>query len=316
MNYRAGPDVRSPGIDLVLTRLIKDPLVHFLVVGAVIFAVSYWIHPPAADSAGQITITAEDVEKMRTTIALVQGRPATDAEISSLIEARVREEVMYREALAAGLDRDDTVVRNRLIEKMRFLTENVAEPPAPSDAALEAYFAAQAERFRIPARVTFEQVFFGTERRGERARADAAAALPGLQKRRDTLPPTELAKLGDPLPLWNRYDVMPSGDVALAFGDEFAAGLAPIEVGAWQGPIQSRYGWHAVRVIERSAERQPALAEVHDAVQTAYINERRDADNEARYQAMRERYEVVVDPAPAASPTATVPTPAAAEPGR
>lgn len=297
----------------MLPKLIKDPLVHFLVVGAAIFAASYWLNPPAADTAGQITITADDVEKMRTTIALVQGRPATPAEVDKLIEARIREEVMYREALAAGLDRDDAMVRSRLIEKMTFLTENVAEPPAPTDAELETYFAAQAERFRIPALVTFEHVFFGTERRGERAKADAAAAIAGLQKRRDALTPAELAKVGDPLPLWNRYDAMSARDVALAFGDEFAAGLAPLEPGNWQGPIQSRYGWHAVRVVERSAERQPTLAEVRDAVQTAYVNEKRAAENEARYRAMRDRYDVVVDTAPVAAPAAAA---AAPEPGR
>lgn len=291
-----------------MPKLIKDPLVHFLVVGALLFGVSYWLNPPEADSAGQITITAEDVEKMRTTIELVQGRPATTAEVDALVETRVREEVMYREALATGLDRDDTLVRNRLIEKMRFLTENVAEPPAPTDEELATYFEAQASRFQIPAQVTFEHVFFGAERRGERARTDAAAALAGLRRGSKTLSQTDLAKLGDPLPLWNRYDAMPDRDVALAFGDEFAAGLAPIEPGAWQGPIQSRYGWHVVRVVERSAERQPALDEVREAVQTAYLNERRDAENEARYRAMRERYDVVIDTTPVA------PAPAAAAP--
>lgn len=299
----------------MLLKLIKDPLVHFLVVGAAIFAVSYWLNPPEADSTGQITITAEDVEKMRNTIALVQGRPATEAEVTSLIEARIREEVMYREALATGLDRDDTVVRNRLIEKMTFLTENVAEPPAPTDEELATYFAAQSGRFVIPARVTFEHVFFGTERRGERARADAAAALGGLQKSNKPMSLAELVKAGDPLPLWNRYDAMPNSDVALAFGDEFAAGLAPIAPGTWQGPIQSRYGWHLVRVIERSPERQPELDEVRDAVQTAYITERRDTENKARYEAMRGRYKVIIDTAAIASQTAT-PTPAAGEPSR
>ncbi len=297
----------------MLPKLIKDPLVHFLFVGAALFAVFYWLNPPAADSAGEITITAEDVEKMRSTIALVQGRPATDAEVSNLIEARVREEVMYREALATGLDRDDTVVRNRLIEKMRFLTENVAEPPAPTDDDLATYFAAQSGHFRVPAMVTFEHAFFGTERRGERAKEDAAAAVGGLQKSNKPMSLAELSKVGDPLPLWNRYDAMPNRDVALAFGDEFAAGLSPIEPGAWQGPIKSRYGWHAVRVVERSTERQPALAEVREAVQTAYLNERREAENEARYRAMRERYDVVVEPAAAASPLPQAAAPAATE---
>lgn len=282
-------------------RLIKDPLVHFLVVGAAIFAASYWFNPPEADTAGDITITAADIAKMRTTIELVQGRAATDAEVDKLIDAQVQEEVLYREALAAGLDRDDTLVRNRLIEKMRFLTENVAEPPPPAEGELEAYFAANAGLFRIPARATFEHVFFGKEKRGDRVEADAAAALPGMRRRSGAIPMAELAKLGDPLPLWNRYDGMSDRDVALAFGDEFAAGLAAVEPGTWQGPVQSRYGWHLVRVAERTPERQPALAEVRDAVQTAFLTEKRDAENQARYQAMRDRYRVVIEPAPAST---------------
>jgi peptidyl-prolyl cis-trans isomerase C len=295
MIYRAAPQEI-----LVFEKLIKDPLTHFLLAGAAIFAVSYWLNPPEPDATAQITVSATDVAKMRNTIALMQGRPATDEEVNALIEVRIREEVMVREALAAGLDRDDTVVRNRLIEKMRFLTENVVEPPPPADDELEAYFAAQAERFHIPALVTFEHVFFGTERRGERTRADAAAALPGLRKLRDPLTTQALAKLGDPLPLWNRYESMTLSDVALAFGDEFAAGLTPLEPGNWQGPLQSRFGWHPVRVIERSSARQPALAEIRDAVLMAWLNEKRQAENEARYREMRERYNVVVEAAGAA----------------
>lgn len=277
----------------------KDPLVHFLAIGALIFGLSLWLNPPEAD-AGDIVVSAADVTALRETFALVQGRPATDEEVAALIEAQVREEVMYREALAQGLDSDDTVVRNRLIEKMRFLTENVGEPLPPTEAELAAYFAANAERFRVPAQVTFEHVFFGREQRGERAAADAAAALPRIRARQDADLPA-LAALGDPLPLWNRYDRMPAGDVALAFGEEFAAGLVPLEAGSWQGPVPSRYGWHLVRVVERSAGRDPALAEVRDIVEAAWLGERRQAENEARYRAMRERYEVVVEAAGAAA---------------
>ncbi len=281
-------------------KLLKDPLVHFLLVGAVIFGVSLWLNPPEPTVAGKIVVTATDVTKMRDTIALVQGRPATDAEVNALIEAHIREEVMYREALATGLEQDDTVVRNRLIEKMRFLTENVAEPPLPTDAELDSWFNARADQFRIPALVTFEHVFFGNEKRGDRARPDAVATLPNLRARKDSLSPDALAKMGDQLPLWNRYDNMTASDVALAFGDQFAAGLQPLEAGTWQGPIESRFGWHLVRVVERAPERQPALAEIHEAVQTAYLNEQRQAGNEERYRAMRERYDVVVEAAGAA----------------
>jgi len=279
---------------------LKDPLAHFLLIGAALFAVWFYLNPPVAESSGDIVVTAGDVEKMRQTVALVQGRPGTDDEVNAVIEAHIREEVLYREALAAGLDRDDTLVRNRLIEKIRFLTENVGEPPLPTVPELEAYFAQNAERFRIPATVTFEQVFFALESRGERARSDAAAALPRMNALRAPQTQEQLARLGDPLPLWNRYDAMTTRDVGLAFGDEFAAGLAQVEPGAWAGPVQSRFGWHLVRVVERAGERQPALAEIRDTVETAVMNERRVADNEARFRAMRERYDVVVEAAGAA----------------
>jgi len=302
MIYLQRPSGEGAG---TMKKLIQDPLTHFLLVGAVIFAVSYWLNPPGTEAATEIVIAPDDVAKMRETIALVQGRPATDGEVNDVIEARIREEVLYREALAMGLDSDDTIVRNRLIEKMRFLTENVGEPPLPTDAELEAWFAGQQDRFRIPPRVTFEHVFFATERRGERAESDAIASLRGLRSRRDTLTPAMLAELGDPLPLWNRYDDMPVGDVGLAFGDEFATALAPIDAGSWEGPMRSRFGWHLVRVVDRSPERQPALAEIRDAVQTAYLNERRQADNEVRYRAMLERYDVRVEAAGAASDAST-----------
>ncbi len=280
----------------MMEKLAKDPLVHFLLVGAAIFAVSSWMNPPESDAAGEIVISSVDVTKMRDTIALMQGRPATDEEVNAVIEAQIREEVLYREGLAMGLDRDDALVRNRVIEKMRFLTENVGEPPLPTAADLETWFNGQQDRFRVPAATTFEHVFFAPELRGDRAEADATAALPGLRTR-DNPTPAILAQLGDALPLWNRYDNMTANDVALAFGDDFAAAIALLAPGSWEGPIRSRFGWHLVRVVNRSAERQPALAEIRDAVQSAYLNEQRVAGNEARYRTLRERYDVTVEAA-------------------
>lgn len=296
-----------------MPKLLKDPLVHFLLVGAAIFALSYWLNPPAADTENEILISAGDVAKMRDQIALVQGRPATDEEVNGVIETQIREEVLYREALAMGLDRGDTTVRTRLVEKMRFLTENVGEPPLPGAAELETWFNERQERFRIPPLVTFEHVFFAIEKRGARAETDAAAALPRLRASRDTTPAT-FGQMGDPLPLWNRYDNIPETDVGLIFGQEFADGMAPLEPGTWHGPMRSRFGWHLVRVVARSAERQPAFAEIRDAVQTAYIDEQRQAGNEARYRAMRERYDVTVEAAGAAPEAPVAGDPVAAEP--
>lgn len=299
-----------------MAKLLKDPLVHFLLVGAAIFGLSYWLNPPTAEGDTGIIISAADVAKMRDQIALIQGRSATDEEVNALIEVQIREEVLYREAMAMGLDRDDTMVRNRLIEKMRFLTENVGEPPLPNATELEMWFNVRQEQFRIPSQVTFEHVFFAIEHRGERTESDAAAVLPRLRARREALTPAQLAAFGDPLPLWNRYDNMSQTDVALAFGEEFATAIAPLEAGTWSGPIRSRFGWHVVRVVDRTAERQPPLAEIQEAVQTAYLNEQRQAGNEARYRAMRERYDVTVEAAGAAPTEPVAAEPQVTEPAR
>lgn len=279
-----------------MKRILSDPLLHFLLIGIVIFAVSYAVNPPAPDESNRIVIDGARIARLRENITLLQGRPATDEEVAAVVDSTVREEVLYREALVMGLDQDDTVIRNRMIEKMRFLTENVGDPPLPSDDQLRAYFAANAERFRLPASMTFEQVYFSPDVRGDRAPADAEAAVARLRARGTPSSPEALAAIGDPLPLWTRYEVMSTADISIAFGEDFLAGITGLQEGEWRAPVRSRYGWHAVRVLARAAARDPSLEEVRTQVETAYLDELRRTANEDRYRQMRERYEVVVEP--------------------
>jgi hypothetical protein len=178
-----------------MLRLLKDPLVHFLLIGVALFAISAWRGEAVRGGRERITITAEQVAKVRETASLTQGRPPTDAELADLIESTVREEVLYREAVALRLDKDDDEVRRRLVEKMSYLTQDLADPAPSSEQELRAFYAASPELFTIPALVSFDQVFFSPNERGAALEADAAAGLVALRAGKSPM------EVGDHTPL-------------------------------------------------------------------------------------------------------------------
>jgi parvulin-like peptidyl-prolyl isomerase len=187
-------------------------------------------------------------------------------ELERLVTDAIREEVYYREALALGLDVDDTVVRQRLIEKMRELTENVVDP-VPADTDLEAWFAVNRERFRIPELVSFDHIFFSPEDRGDSVVADAETALEAL--RRGVAPDG----FGDRTPLSGRFEAADAARVRTLFDDALAAAVFAAEENLWIGPFESGFGWHVVRVTASTAARDPAYAEVEERVRDVYAAE-------------------------------------------
>ena len=265
--------------------LRKDPLIHFLVIGGLLFAFLSWMggEPPPE----QIVISADRVAELSRSAALLQGRPPTEAELERLVEEAIREEVYYRRALALGLDVDDDEVRRRLIEKMAYVTENVADPEPP-EADLRAYFEQNAERFRIPELVTFDQVFFSPRMRGETAQADAEAALAALRVGGDP------AGNGDSTPLAGRFDDADPDRVRVLFGEALTAAVFAAEPGDWIGPYESDFGWHLVRVSARSAARDPAFAEVEAQVRSDFAAARLEQANQAAFDAMRAYFDIAV----------------------
>ena len=266
--------------------LRKDPLVHFLLIGALMFAGLTLLSP--GERPESILITADTVERLRESATLLQGRPPTDEELAALVADAVRDEVYYREALAQRLDADDSVVRQRLIEKMRELNENVVDP-VPPETDLEAWFAENAARFRIPELVTFDHVFFSPRERGEAVRADAEGALAALAAGADA------ATVGDSTPLGARFAAADAERVRVLFGDELTAAVFAAGLDRWIGPFESGFGWHLVRVVERSALRDPGFAEVEDVVREAYAAERLRAANAEALARMLERFDVRVE---------------------
>jgi peptidyl-prolyl cis-trans isomerase C len=270
-----------------MTNFLKDPLLHFLILGAALFAVSLWRDDQEA--ADRILISEAQVERISAATALMRGRPPTEEELAEVIEPTIRDEVFYREALALGLDVDDDEVRRRLIEKMQYLTENLADPEPPSDEALRRYYEERPQLFTVPETVTFEQVFFSPQMRGDAVDADAAAALDALQGGADA------AGVGDRTPLGLRFDDAPRERVEVLFSDALTGAVFTMEPGQWQGPYRSDFGLHVVRLLERSPARLPSYDEARAQVASAYAAEQRAERNAVEYARMRSRYDVVIE---------------------
>jgi hypothetical protein len=215
-----------------------------------------------------------------------------------LIDDYIREEVLYREALAMGLDRDDTIVRRRLRQKLEFLTEETVETVAPSDAELQTFLQQHANAFRVEPRLAFQHVYLSRNRRGDATDTEARELLAQLSTGDAATGPTAL---GDPFLLPHEFALSSCSEIARLFGDAFATQLQDLEPGRWAGPIASGYGLHLVYVRERVDGRVPALAEVRQAVQREWFAARRKAVNEQFYQRLRAQYTVVVEQPQAAS---------------
>jgi hypothetical protein len=277
-----------------LRRLLREPLLHFLVAGAVLFAVHRLLHPPADGPAAshRIEVTEDDLRQL--SLAWVaQGRPRpTPEQMRSLVESRIREEILYREALALGLDRGDTIVKRRMAQKMEFLAEDLSALHEPPTGELRAWFEGNAERFALPPRATFRHLYFSPDRRGTRARDDAARALEQLAGKPAERPGR--VALADPFMFQDYYGDRAFDELAAAFGRPFAEALFELPPGSWRGPIESGYGWHLVFLDSLTPSRLPAFEEVESDVRSAWVAAQREAFKRRAYEEMRTRYEVVL----------------------
>jgi hypothetical protein len=246
---------------------------------------------PAAPAPDRIEVDAARVEQIAQGFARTWQRPPTQAELDALVEEFVREEIYYREAVAMGLDRDDTIVRRRMRQKLGFLSEDLAPIAEPDDAALARHLAAHRDRYRIEPRIALRQIFVSRDRRGDAANGEAQALLVRLVAD----PALELA--GDPTMLPASLPLSSSSEIARVFGKEFAAATAELATGQWSGPVESGFGLHLVFVESREEGRDPLLEEVRDALRDDWQSDARAAANEAFYQRLRERYQISVDEA-------------------
>jgi PPIC-type PPIASE domain len=274
--------------DLVhaLKRILREPLLHFGVLGAMLFALYSAVSPRGAPARGEIVVTRGEIENLSTAFERTWQRPPTDAELSGLVESWVRDEVFYREGLALGLDRDDVVVRRRVGQKLEFLSEEATDASPPSDAALEAWLASHPADYAVEPSTSFEQAYFDPARRSESLSRDLERALASAAP----------GEAGDPTLLPARLDGASPREIERQFGAAFAKALAAIPPGSWQGPVRSSYGVHLVRVTARSAGRVPSLAEVREPVARDWASARARDAKEALYRKLRADYRVTIEP--------------------
>ena len=268
--------------------VLAEPLLHFLVIGIALFAAYKWMAPD--DSAGRrIVITQGVIDDLVTQHVAAKGREPSDIELKYLIESYVHDEILYREGVKLGLERDDIVVKRRVRQKIEMMTEEDASTRAPTDADLSAYLTANQARFVQPAILTFEQVFIGESTSSPGVVHAVALTREALRKGVDP------AELGKPTLLPHQMTRTPADLVARDFGSSFAAALEKAPVGEWVGPIDSSFGTHYVRVSDRTPAVAPPLAAVRDHVVREWENDRRQRARNDAYAKMRGDYQVSIE---------------------
>jgi peptidyl-prolyl cis-trans isomerase C len=301
------PAAERPGLRShffgILRKAIREPLFHFLLIGLTLFGLYAWIERGRTNNGNyQIILTLDDLRQLDISFVSQWHRQPTKEEFSGLVEGFIRQEILYREGLAMGLDKDDTIVKRRMAQKMEFLSEDVASAHEPSTDELKAWYANNSQKFALADRATFRHLFFGFDRRGQNAQADALAALNKIAGKPEDIPLGK--KLADPFMFQDYYGDRAPDQLAKEFGPAFAIGLYKSRPKMWQGPIESGYGWHLVWIESITPGRIPAFEEVEPDVKTAWLADQKAIEWQKAYAKMREKYEVV---APQPPPEATQP---------
>lgn len=268
--------------------LLREPIFQFFAAGAVIFGIYTLRAEPPADGPGPIVISAREQAAMDAMFQRTWKRPPTADEHRHLLDSRIREEVLAREATAMGLDQDDMIVRRRLAQKVEILTDDLATLQQPADSDLETFLAANADRYRQQIKYSFRQIFLGPNDAGLSQRlAQARAALTAGADPRN---------LGRPIELPQEVTAGDLDRVARFFGKEFAAALPDLNVDEWSAPVPSAYGAHLVNLGSVTDPRLPDVAEIRDALARDWLEERRKKARDDFYQEIKSGYEIVLEP--------------------
>ena len=279
-------------------KVLAEPLLHFLMLGAALFAANAYLTRAGVDSAApkRIELTLDELRQIAIYFQAQWRRPPTQDEFTALVEGKVKQEVLYREALAMGLDKDDEIVRRRMAQKMQFIAEDVASAYEPSTTELRKWYDTNSAKFAQPGRITFRQLYFSPDQRGTHAHDDAAKAL--TQLARAPIDAKLARSVSDPMLLQDYYGDRSSEQIAKDFGPSFATALFKLTPGSWHGPIESGFGWHLVFVDSIVPGRIPAFEEVEGDVKTAWLGEQKAIAWQKAYDAMRAKYVVLLPKPP------------------
>jgi peptidyl-prolyl cis-trans isomerase C len=286
-----------------LKRWLREPLLHFLLIGATLFAIYHWLNPtaPNSNTSRKIELTSDDIRQLEISWTAQWQRPPTPEEMRNLVEDRVREEILYREAIALGFDRGDTIVKRRMAQKMEFLSDDVSDLRYPSLEELKSWYARNGSEFATPARITFRHVYFSPDKRGAQAQDAARQALEKVGKTGD---PAKAMTFGDRFMFQDFYADSTSDQVANVFSTKFSEAVVNLKTGCWSGPVESGLGWHLVWVESIAPRGVPAFEEVDlKDIKSQWVSAQRAETKLKLFTAMRARYEIVL-PKPFSAPSA------------
>jgi peptidyl-prolyl cis-trans isomerase C len=280
----------------VVNRIIRKPLVHFLLLGTVLYLLYGFISDKiveAIDIERTITVTNGEIAMMEDSWQKQWNRPPTEEEREGLINAYIKEMVFYRVALEMGLDKNDVRVRRLLGQKLQFITNDLIKPEPPVDNELERYLKDNSERFTSPQRVTMTQIFFDPDKRENQTLVDAENAILILNK--IDIGSVNASEYGDRMMMQNYYPRKTESEIAKYFGSEFAKSVFELETNKWQGPILSGYGTHVVYLHDRQIPDTPNLNDIMEQVTWEWMNEKQQELNELYYKGLVDRFEIVIE---------------------
>ena len=283
------PDAATMTHASTISKIAREPLVHFLLLGLLMFVLYRFVGETPAESDAEIVVDEARLDTLISRFERTWQRPPTQTELRALVDAWVREEILYREGLVLGLERDDAVVKRRVAQKMDFITEAAIMPP--DDEALATWIDENPGLYRIPPRFAFAQVYFNPDRYGDGLKTVVDEARMALKSTAGDEP----ASVGDASMLPPRMPLSRVDDIARTFGESFADALSELPAGKWSGPVRSSFGVHLVRIDTAMPAELPLLEDIRAAVERDWTEARAREARDALYAALRDRYTVTVE---------------------
>lgn len=271
---------------------MREPLVHFLIIGGLLFVLFNFLDNPAGTQSDRIVITEGQIDYLKANFTRTWQRSPTEQELQGLTESYVRDEIFYREALAMGLDRGDSVIRRRLKQKLEILSDDLAGVVLPTDEELNNFVGLHSERFNNEPEVAFRHVFVSTDQRGYAAIDASVRILAELSTTGSTSDPDTL---GDSLMLPKSFDLSPLSTITRLFGKSFSLEIMHLKPGQWAGPIESGYGLHLVLVDRQVQSQRPELADMRETVEREWFVDHKNELKKNLYEKLRKKYTIVFE---------------------
>lgn len=287
---RGPASCKSGGISSFLSTLVREPFLHFVLLGGLIFGLMHYIDERARIT--RITITQSQINKLTSDFRLQHGALPTPPQLQALVDNFVKEQIFFRQALKLGLEVDDEIIRRRLVQKYEFLQQDLAIPAEPGSSQLHEYYRLHMDRYVRPATVTFAHAYFSPDARGDDGAREAAQALASELNRHGI--DVRIAGHGDRFPGKTDFAAVSRDAVDRVFGSKgLAEEVFNVEVNRWSAPLRSGLGWHTVYITARQPARTMPYEAIQESVRLDYLAAERERRNTMAFERLRKNFRIV-----------------------